>query len=209
MKIILVRHGETEWNVAEVFRGRIDIELNDVGLEQAELLGEFLSGVVIEAVYTSPLKRAFQTARSIAGYHKLEVKTSPALIDLNLGDWQGLSRDIVASKFKESYDLWMNRPEQAVIPNGETLAEVRKRALPLVEEETAGHKGTVVLSTHRVICKVLTCALLGLDDSHFWNIEYGNCGITTFVYSNGRFILTEHNNTSFLKPLQKEKLRDF
>ena len=208
-KIILARHGETEWNVAEIFRGRIDVELNETGLKQAELLGEYLSQTEIEAIYASPLKRALRTAEAIAKYHRLDVKTSPGLIDLNLGDWQGLSREVVAVKFKDVYDLWMSQPEKVTIPGGESLADVRKRVLVLVDEVIARHQGTVVLATHRVVCKVLTCALLGLDNSHFWNIEQSNCGITTFVYENGQFILTEHNNTSYLKPLQKKPLGDF
>ena len=72
-EIILARHGETEWNVEEVFRGRIDIELNETGMKQAELLAEYLRDVEIDAIYSSPLKRALKTAEIIAGYHKLVI----------------------------------------------------------------------------------------------------------------------------------------
>ena len=71
-KIILARHGETEWNVAEIFRGRIDVELNETGLKQAELLAEYLRDIKIEAVYSSPLKRALRTAQAISRYQRLE-----------------------------------------------------------------------------------------------------------------------------------------
>jgi broad specificity phosphatase PhoE len=74
VEIILARHGETEWNVEEVFRGRIDVELNQTGLKQAELLAEYLSGHKIEAVYSSPLKRALKTAEVVARRHKLRVE---------------------------------------------------------------------------------------------------------------------------------------
>jgi len=208
-KTILVRHGETEWNRADIFRGRIDVELNETGIKQAELLGEYLSDRDIEAIYSSPLKRALRTAQAIAKYHRLDVQTNSGLIDMNLGEWEGLSRPVVAEKYKDVYNQWMTHPEKVTIPGGESLAEVRQRAVALIDEVTARHKGTVVLVSHRVICKVLTCTLLGLDDSHFWNIEQGNCGMTTFLYENGQFILTEHNNTSFLKPLQKKPLGDF
>ena len=208
MKIVLVRHGETEWNVSEIFRGRIDVDLNETGLKQAELLGEYLSERDIEAIYSGPLKRALKTAQAIARHHQLDVQISPGLIDMNLGEWEGLERRLVAEKYKESYDLWMTRPEKVKIPGGESLADVKERAAVLIDEVTTRYSGTVVLVSHRVPCKVLICALLGLDDSHFWNIEQGNCGITTFNYRNGQFILTEHNNTSFLEPIRK-KLNDF
>ena len=208
-RIILVRHGETEWNLAEIFRGRIDVELNETGLKQAELLAEYLRDANIEAVYSSPLKRAFKTAQTIAQYHRLEVVISPGLIDFNLGEWEGLSRPEVKQKYKELYALWLSHPEKVKMPNGESLNDVRERAIALIGEVISKHKGTVVMVSHRVVNKVLICALLGLDDSHFWNIEQGNCGMTTFSYENGQFILIEHNNTSYLKPLQKKPLGDF
>jgi broad specificity phosphatase PhoE len=71
------------------------------------------------------------------------------------------------------------------------------------------YKGTVVLVSHRVVNKVLICALLGLDNSHFWNIKQDTCGISTFTYENEQFILTKHNDTSYLKPIGKATLSDF
>ena len=208
-EIILTRHGETEWNVAEVFRGRIDIELNETGIKQAELLAEYLSKLKIEAIYSSPLKRTLRTAAMIASYHKPEIEIAPSLIDLNYGDWQGLPRQEVKDKYEELYAEWISHPDRLTIPAGESLNDVRQRAIKVVDEVIVKHKGTVILVSHRVVNKVLICALLGLDNSHFWNIRQDTCGITTFTYENERFILSEHNNTSYLKPLQKAPLSDF
>jgi len=208
-ELILARHGETEWNVEEVFRGRIDVELNETGLKQAELLGEYLSKQKIEKVYSSPLKRALRTAQAIADYQRLRVEVSPSLVDLDFGEWQGLSVGEVKAKYRSSYKEWLENPHQLKIPGGENLDEVRKRALKLVNSILAKYDGTVVLVSHRVINKVLICALLGLDNSHFWNIKQDTGGISTFSYHNGRFTLTEHNNTSYLKPLKKAPLSDF
>ena len=208
-EIVFARHGETEWNVQETFRGRIDIELNETGTRQAELLAEHLSDTKIEAIYSSPLKRALRTAETIAHHHQLEVKIAPGLIDFDFGEWHGLSHGEVKNKYKEFYAQWSNSPEQVRIPGGESLNDVRKRAIGVVDEVIAKHEGAVVLASHRVVNKVLICALLGLDNSHFWNIRQDTCGITTFTYADGRFILTEHNNTSYLKPLQKAPLSDF
>ncbi len=208
-EIVLVRHGETEWNVGEIFRGRIDIELNETGIKQAKLLAEYLSNIKIEAVYSSPLKRALKTAETMAVNHHLGVKIAPELIDIDFGTWQGLSRQEVSEKYPELYSEWINRPDKAKIPSGESLDDVRRRALGIVNEVTAKHQGTVILVSHRVVNKVLICALLGLDNSHFWNIRQDTCGITTFACEDGRFVLIRHNDTSFLKPLQKTPLSDF
>ena len=208
-EIILARHGETEWNVSEIFRGRIDVELNDTGSKQAQLLAEYLSQKKIEAVYSSPLQRALRTARAIAIRHKLEVDITPALIDLNYGEWQGLPLPEVKDKYAELYAEWVSRPDRVKIPGGESLNDVRQRAMAVVDEVIARYEGTVILISHRVVNKVLICALLGLDNSHFWKIRQDTGGITTFAYENGQFILTGHNNTSFLKPIQKAPLSDF
>jgi len=208
-EIILARHGETEWNVAEIFRGRIDIELNQTGIKQAELLAEYLSSLKLDAIYSSPLKRALKTAEIIASYHKLDVEITPGLIDFDYGKWQGLPHQEVKDKYKELYAEWIKNPHQVKIPAGESLDEVRKRAIGVIDNVIAKYEGTVVLVSHRVVNKVLICALLGLDNSHFWNIRQDTCGITTFIYENERFILTKHNNTSYLKPLHKAPLSDF
>ncbi len=207
--IILARHGQTQWNVEEVFRGRIDIELDKTGMRQAELLAEYLSDRKIDAVYSSPLKRALKTAEVIAGYHKLEVEIAPGLMDFDFGKWQGLSHQEVKDRYQELYTEWINNPHRVKMPAGESLNDVQRRATGVVDEVIAGYEGTVVLVSHRVVNKVLICALLGLDNSHFWNIKQDTCGITTFAYENGQFTLTEHNNTSYLKPIQKTKLSDF
>ena len=206
-EIILVRHGETEWNVEEVFRGRIDVELNQTGIKQAELLAEYLSKRKIDAIYSSPLKRAVKTAEIVASHHRLDVKVAPGLIDFDCGDWHGLLRQEVQDKYKELYALWVRHPDKVKIPGGESLNEVTERAMNVLDDVIAKHEGTVVLLAHRVVNKVLICALLGLDNSRFWNIRLDICGITTFVYENGQFILTEHNNTSFLT--QRAPLSDF
>jgi len=208
-EIILARHGETEWNVEEVFRGRIDIELNETGLRQAELLAEYLSGVKIDAVYSSPLRRALKTAEAIASPHKLEVKIAPGLIDCDFGKWQGLTLQEVKDRYKELCAEWIRNPHLIRMPDGESLNDVRGRALKVVDEVMAKYEGTIVLVSHRVVNKVLICALLGLENSHFWNIKQDTCGTTTFAYENGRFILTKHNDTSFLTPVKKTPPSDF
>ena len=208
-EIILARHGETQWNVEEVFRGRIDVGLNENGIKQAELLAKYLSNLRIDGIYSSPLKRALKTAEVIAGHHGLEVKVAPGLIDLDYGKWQGLPHQEVKNNYKELYAEWLSHPDQVKIPGGESLNDVRERAIDVVNDAVTQYEGTTVLVSHRVVNKVLICALLGLDNSHFWNIRQDTCGITTFAYENQRFILTEHNNTSFLKHIQKAPLSDF
>ena len=207
--IILVRHGETDWNVSEVFRGRIDIELNETGLKQAGLLAEYLGDLRLDAIYSSPLKRALKTAEVIASHHNLDVEITPGLIDFDFGEWQGLAHEVVKDRYKELYAEWINSPQQVKMAAGESLNDVRGRVTGVVNSIVDKYEGTVVLVAHRVVNKVLICALLGLDNSHFWNIRQDTCGITAFSYENERFVLTKHNDTSFLRLIPQAQSTDF
>ncbi len=210
LEIILARHGETDWNKGEVFRGRVDVDLNETGLRQAELLGEYLIAEKIDLVYASPLKRAVKTAEAIAGFQKIEVNIVENLIDFDYGEWQGLTLDEVKDKYPELYRDWLDTPEQVKIPGGESLSIVRDRAMPFVEDAVMRcGEGKVALVSHRVVNKVLICALLGLENAQFWNIRLDTAAITRFVYDGDRAILAEHNNTSYLRDIQGHKLNDF
>lgn len=209
MKLIIARHGETDWNVKEVFRGRLDIELNETGRRQAELMAGYLAGTKLSAIFSSPLKRASETASFVTARQGVEVITTPELVDMDFGEWQGLPIQTVREKHPDFFARWLKQPHHLKVPDGESLLEVRERVLSLVSRITAGNKGNTLLVSHRVVGKVLICALLGLDDRHFWNIKLDTCGLTTFELEGGRFILAGHNDTSFLKPLQAAPPADF
>ncbi len=208
-ELILARHGQTAWNVVEVFRGRSDVDLDETGLRQAELLADYLRERRIEAVYSSPLQRALKTARAIASRHRLEVIITQGLNDLKFGEWEGLPVTEVREKYATLFTEWVEKPHLVEIPGGEGLDDVTGRVLTFVNDIVTRHKGNVVLVSHRVVHKVLILALLGLDNSHFWNIKLDTAAITTFAYENNRWILNEHNNTCYLQPLTQPKLKDF
>ena len=207
--IMLIRHGNTDWNLEEIFRGRVDVKLNKAGIKQAQLLAKYIGSFRLEAIYSSPLKRALKTAEIIAAPHHMNAIPTQELIDLDFGEWQGLSHDIVKERYGTLYAEWLNIPHSVKIPNGENLNDASRRACNLINSIIIKHHGTVALVSHRVIHKVIICALLGMNNSYFWNIRLDTCGITTFKYEKDRFILIRHNDTSFLKPLENIELSDF
>lgn len=210
LELILVRHGETDWNKNEVFRGRADVALNKTGLEQAEQVARYLSAAKIDVIYSSPLQRALKTAVAIARYQKIKVNTIENLVDFDYGEWQGLSGAEVREKCPELYQDWLDTPEQVRIPGGETLQNVFDRAAPFVEEAVARcREGKLALVSHRVVLKVIICAFLGLDSSHFWNIRLDNGAVTRFQFDGSRIVLAAHNDTSYLKPVKGGALADF
>jgi broad specificity phosphatase PhoE len=208
-EIILARHGQTEWNVGEIYRGRIDIGLDEVGLKQAELLGKYLSDLKLDAIHSSSLRRALHTANTIARYQEVDVEVANGLVDFDYGEWQGLPDTEVRRLYPALHNEWHSNPHMVKMPSGESLADVRERAVAVVDDVVSRYEGSVVLVTHRVVNKVLICCLLGLDNSHFWNIKQDVCGITIFSYSDGRFILTRHNDASCLREIGRQALSDF
>ena len=208
-KLILARHGETVWNVEKIYRGRADVNLDEVGIKQAELLDKYLSNWELEAIYSSPLRRAIDTANIIARYQKIGVHIVEGLIDFDYGEWQSLPEQEAEGLYPTLHNEWHNNPHKVKMPGGESLEDVRRRAIEVINDVLSKYQGSVVLVSHRVVNKVLICSLLGLDNSYFWNIKQDVGGITVFNYVDGRFVLTRHNDTSHLKELQKHALDDF
>jgi len=221
-RIILVRHGQTAWNVGsgagERFRGRVDLPLDDTGLAQAQAVAlvldplslgqrtkgdkyraQRLADRPIVAVYSSPLKRAVETARPTAQQLGQLVQLLPGIIDINYGDWQGLSPAEVAQAHPHLYPRWLETPHRVKFPNGESLHQVRLRGMTALKEVCARHEGQVILLVaHQVVNKVLVCAMLGLASSHFWRIQQDNACLNVFEHHDGIFTAVLINDTCHL-----------
>ncbi|MBN2549253.1 MAG: histidine phosphatase family protein [Anaerolineales bacterium] len=199
--LILVRHGQTEWNRVERFRGRADVPLNKTGLAQAEATGQRVAAQWNPvAVYSSPLSRALQTAEAIAKHFNLPVQVHPGLADIDYGEWQGLTPDEARQRWPEQVNNWYNHPEQAHIPAGETLADLRARAMQTVSELAAHHAGeTVVLVGHTVINRIILLGVLGLGNERFWHLKQDTCAINVFEAERDDFMLVSLNDTCHLE----------
>ncbi|MDY6857480.1 MAG: histidine phosphatase family protein [Thermodesulfobacteriota bacterium] len=196
-RVILVRHGETDWNKEQVFRGRIDLPLNSSGLQQARKTGEVLSRQRIEAIYSSPLSRAIQTANGIAQFHShINIKEAKGFIDIDFGKWQGMPHKDVQNEFKDLYGIWQRKPQNLKMPSGEGLDDVKLRAMESLNNILRSHVSeTVVIISHRVVNKVVLCAILGLSNQYFWRIRQDTCAINIFEDSDMGFIVFVINDT--------------
>ena len=109
-RLYLLRHAETEWNIAMKFQGQTDIPLIEDGRRQAAALGRRMSSLKLEALYSSDLVRASETAQIVASYHNKQVETVPELKELNFGEWEGLTHSEIKKKYPEELELWWNNP---------------------------------------------------------------------------------------------------
>ena len=208
--VILVRHGETDWNTQQVFRGRVDVPLNKVGLSQAKSVGVSLQDRAIDVIYSSPLSRALETAHMLAVGRNIEVELEIGFIDIDFGAWQGLSHQKVKEDFKDLYTTWLSEPHRVTFPGGESLDEVKVRSKKALEKVVENNPGrTVAIVSHRVVNKVLLCTILGLDLSHFWYIRQDTCAVNSFEYKDGNYYLTLLNDTCHLKGVKGASVLDF
>lgn len=199
-RIVLVRHGETEWNRVERFRGSADIPLNENGLRQAELLARrLLAAWKPAAVYSSPLSRAVKTAEAIALPLKLQVKIHPGLSDINYGEWQGLTPEEVQGRWPELFECWQTIPDNLHFPGGEAMVERQKIGVAAVKEIAAAHPGqTVVCVGHTVINRLIILGLLDLGFSYFWRLRQDNCALNVLECYDGLFVAVTLNETGHL-----------
>jgi broad specificity phosphatase PhoE len=195
-ELVIVRHGETELNTQGVFRGRYDVTLNERGRAQARAAALSLAGEPLEAVYSSPLARAEETARAIASSHGLEPLADEAFNNIELGEWQGVPKADVRRDYPDLWTLWRKDPDALRIPGGETLAEVRERAYSRAVELAELHAGgRLAVVTHRSVAKLLAGALLGLERGYFWKFYMDNAGYSVFGHEDGEFTLLKWNES--------------
>jgi broad specificity phosphatase PhoE len=198
-RFILIRHGETDWNKEDRFRGRSNVGLNATGYEQSRKIAARFSGEKIAAVYSSPLPRALDTAAPLAADHQLQVEPSAELLDVDFGGWEGLSREEAQTKFPEQFDLWLKAPGRVRFPGGESVRQVRNRIETLLRALSEDHLGeTVALVSHRITCHVMLCYVLGLTNDALWRLRQDVACINEFELREGHFILTLLNSTAHL-----------
>ena len=185
-RIILVRHGETDWNRQGRFQGQIDIPLNQKGKDQAKAASKFLKNIIIQKAFSSSLSRPRETAQIILKEHPgIEITLKENLIEIGHGKWEGKLESEIKSDWPDLLKAWKSFPETVQMPEGENIQEVSTRSITgwieickeLKNDETA------LVVAHDAVNKTILCHLLGLTPSEIWMIKQGNGGITVIDIS--------------------------
>ena len=200
MKLILVRHGQTESNKLGRIQGINDSPLTDVGREQAEAAAHALASEAPFALYSSPLPRAIQTAEAIgsrAGVRPAEVKE---LIEMDVGKFEGLSGPQLRERFPDVMRSWDEDPASTVMPGGESLHDVRDRAWPAVRSLAKRHESeTVVAVTHNFTIHTIVCTAMDMPLNNFRKLRIDLGAITRLEITAARTTLVSLNETWHLK----------
>ncbi len=184
LRLLLVRHAETDWNRERRYQGWTDTPLSDAGRVQAEAAAQLLAGSKLAAVWSSPLQRARDTAAAIACPHGLRVHAADAYKEMRFGPWEGLTVDEVRARFAEPYRAWAETPQLASWAGAETLAEVRARVLAGLDELRETYPGqTVCLVAHGISSRILILEALGLGLDRLWSLQLASTGISELEFS--------------------------
>ncbi|MFN8498887.1 MAG: histidine phosphatase family protein [Anaerolineae bacterium] len=199
-RLLVIRHGQSLWNQAGIIQGQQDIALSELGERQAAAISARLRPAPLAAVYASPLCRALQTAQAVAEPHGLVPQTDADLAEIHHGEWEGLTEADVARSYGELLELWLTRPAQVQMPEGEHYADVRARGLRAFERIVAAHPGQMVaVVTHDVIVRVAIAHALSLPDDHVTRFMVNNAALNVIEYGpNGPMVICV-NDTSHLE----------
>ena len=183
MRMLLLRHAETDWNRERRFQGGRDVPLSATGRQQAESAARLLAATRLDAVWSSPLVRARDTAAIIAAPHGLAVQEAAAFREMGFGEWEGLTRDEVRERFADANRAWVETPHEATWSGAETLAAVRTRALAGLAALRAAHQGqTICLVTHGITGRLLILEALGLGPDRLWSFHLSSTGISELEF---------------------------
>ncbi|HLO87143.1 MAG TPA: histidine phosphatase family protein [Nostocaceae cyanobacterium] len=190
IRLLLVRHGETEWNRQTRFQGQIDVPLNDNGRSQAQKAGEFLQKVAIDFAVSSTMARPKETAEIILKYHpSINLELDAGLREISHGLWEGKLESEIEQEFPGELHNWRTTPAQVQMPEGENLQQVWERSVAawrsIVETALANQKQIGLVVAHDATNKTLLCHLLGLPAENFWNFRQGNGAVSVIDYPIG------------------------
>ena len=202
LRILLVRHGETDWNRIRRFQGRSDIPLNQEGRDQAKALALALRAETIIAIYSSPLVRAMETSRLIKTYHpSAPLLEEDGLIEMDLGEFDGMEAHRWTAKYPDFRKAWQENPASVKMPGGESLPEVQVRAIDTLERIAQPYpcESTVLLCSHNFVIITILCYALEIPLDRFRDLQQGTAALNVLYMQGNRLWAEVVNERSHLQ----------
>jgi alpha-ribazole phosphatase len=194
MRLLLVRHGETDWNVAGRYQGHTDQPLNARGRQQAALLARRLAQEPVAEIYSSDLCRATQTAAAIA-----PAQVDPRLRELSFGSWEGLTAAQIGDKYPQSLSAWIGDPLNAAPHGGESLHQLGQRLQSFLQELERAHDRTVLLIAHGGSLRAIICLALGLPLTAYWRFRLDPTSVSELELTGEGATLVGLNDSNHLR----------
>ncbi len=199
-KLILIRHGESLGNMVNRYLGHTNLDLSPTGYRQAELAKDYLKDIKIDAIYSSDLMRAYNTAKPTADALGIEIIKSQNLREIYAGDWENKTFDELDTQFEEAYYVWKNDIGNSRCTNGESVCELMERIgseLDKIAKETEGK--TILIATHATPIRCMMTKWQNLTLNDMKNIKWvKNASLTFAEFVDGHFTITKADFTDHL-----------
>ncbi len=204
VRFYIVRHGYSKANEQNIFLGHGNMDLTEKGHTQAQLTAEYLQSVQIDAIYSSDLDRAMQTAEHTAKLKNLPIIKSKGLREIDAGIWDFMPFEKVRTDYPEEFGKWYNDVANCRCPGGESYREMQERMeKTFIEIANENDNKTVALFSHATAIKGFVCKILGITDQETARYPYpSNSSITILEFNNGKFTLIEYSKDDFLSSLK-------
>jgi broad specificity phosphatase PhoE len=210
--LLLIRHGATDCNLATPPRlqGRgINLGLSADGRRQAELTAAYLSGIGLDAVYSSPLHRAWQTAEAIARPHDLSIEAVDELVEVDVGAWENCSWPDIAANHPEAYSQFLEDCGEYGYLGGENMRQVQQRVTPVLSRLLEANLGKLIaVVSHSVVNRAYVAGLLNIPLAHCRHLPQDNCGINVVLYRASTPTVATVNSVFHLEPIQAQAQAD-
>lgn len=203
-RIHIIRHGETLWNSTMRWQGHSDVPLSERGHSQAAKLAGFWTGN-LDAIYSSDLSRAVQTANYLAEKNDIQTIQIPEFKEICFGEWEGLTTDQIKDKWGSSVETFFDDPDSIIPPNGESFRDVYARCVPAYQELLEKHYGQeIAIVAHGGVTRMLLCHLFCAPISSAWNMKQDNTAVNTALHlttptGRARVFVECFNDTSHLR----------
>ena len=202
LRYLLIRHGQTDWNVSGRIQGQSDVPLNVVGEEQVVALAQGLASTPIDAVYTSDLKRARATAEAMVDPHGLDIRLEPRLREVHFGEWEGFTYEELLGRipgFSEAWDAWKADRVHRAPPGGESLIQFSERVEAAMDDVRAAHPdGNVAIVSHGGSIRMTFCVLFRLPLTSYWQMSVHNTSISEIEVRERGPVVVRWNDTHHL-----------
>ncbi len=214
LKIIFIRHGKTLWNSSGRFQGQSNTQLSEEGIIQAQKLTENFPVEHIDAVYSSPLDRAFITGKIIADKFHVPITADKRLCEISFGAWEGLTYNEIHAKWPAEIEMLFSRPDETAIPQGEKFTDVQKRAVEalndiIAQNTVSDENKTVVITAHGGILRALLSHILHMPLRYIWSLRQDNTAISIITYYGEKCNIELINSTAHLGLIKQSKQTRF
>ncbi len=189
MQIYLLRHGETEENKSRFYYGKLDVSLNEAGIDQSRKAGELLKETKFDSIYISERKRTRETAEAALNNKNLNLIIDKRINEIDFGKFEGKNYEQIQNEFPSEYEMWKNNWKEFAPPSGESYRQFYSRTKEFLDDILNKEQENVLVVTHGGVIRTIYCCVLDGNLDLYWKFSSKNCDISIIKYEYGNLFI--------------------